>query len=232
MADDDSQVLPGLRVLAHPLRLQLLSMLAGTAMSAAEAARQLGQTQANVSYHLRRLQAAGLLVPAEETVVRGGKAKRYRHPGDSAEHLTGGNPADHQQLAAAMASELVRRARSYRPGTPTRFTDAEFVIRRQDWDEAQVQARRLGELLHNSALEAAGDAGDVGGSDEPPAALMKISATLFLFELLEGREPDDGGPGSVGGASSDPDGGAGSDAGPRPDGAVGPGGAEPGGDVP
>ncbi len=43
-----------LRVLAHPLRLRLLSLLTGEAYSAAEAARLLDQSQANVSYHLRR----------------------------------------------------------------------------------------------------------------------------------------------------------------------------------
>ncbi|WP_268815939.1 helix-turn-helix domain-containing protein [Amycolatopsis alkalitolerans] len=39
-------------MLAHPLRLRLLSLLTGASLSAAEAARELGETQANVSYHL------------------------------------------------------------------------------------------------------------------------------------------------------------------------------------
>ncbi|MFC4560254.1 helix-turn-helix domain-containing protein [Nocardiopsis mangrovi] len=83
MPDDEtappSPGLPALRVLAHPLRLRLLSLLTGAAMSAAEAARELGETQANVSYHLRRLHDAGLLEAAGQTEIRGGLAKRYRH---------------------------------------------------------------------------------------------------------------------------------------------------------
>ncbi|WP_081416403.1 helix-turn-helix domain-containing protein [Arthrobacter castelli] len=210
MSDD---AIPGLRVLAHPLRLQLLSILAGTAMSAAEAARELSQTQANVSYHLRRLQAAGLLVATEGIPVRGGRAKRYRHPGDSGEHLTGGNVADHRQLAAAMASELMRRAGSYRPGTGITFTDAEFTVRRRDFEEARSLARRLGEVLHNSASDAAAAAADPDSGTGTPE-LVKISSTLFLFELADGGtsggSPDDDGPAPDGGTPGDPAPGGGS----------------------
>ncbi|MFD0801388.1 helix-turn-helix domain-containing protein, partial [Streptomonospora algeriensis] len=71
--------LAGLRLLAHPLRLRLLSLLTAQTMSAAEAARELGETHANVSYHLRRLHEGGLLEVAEEVRVSGGRARRYRH---------------------------------------------------------------------------------------------------------------------------------------------------------
>jgi DNA-binding transcriptional ArsR family regulator len=65
--------------LAHPARLRLLSLLTGAALSAAEAARELGMSQANASYHLRRLERAGLVQVVEEVTVRGGHARRYRH---------------------------------------------------------------------------------------------------------------------------------------------------------
>jgi len=71
-----------LRAMAHPVRLQMLSLLTGTAMSAAEVARELGTTSANASYHLRLLHAAGLLAVAGEEKVNGGVAKRYRHVWD------------------------------------------------------------------------------------------------------------------------------------------------------
>ncbi len=70
----------GLRALAHPLRLRILSLLTGTELSAAEVARELGVTHANASYHLRQLAAAGEVVVAGEERIRGGVAKRYRHP--------------------------------------------------------------------------------------------------------------------------------------------------------
>ena len=68
-----------LRAMAHPLRLRMLAMLTGTAMSAADVARELDLTHANASYHLRQMRDAGLLVVAEEESVRGGRAKRYRY---------------------------------------------------------------------------------------------------------------------------------------------------------
>jgi predicted transcriptional regulator len=54
--------------------MPILSLLTGIAMSAAEAARELGETQAIVSSHFRRLHDAGLLDVAEEVEIRGGKA--------------------------------------------------------------------------------------------------------------------------------------------------------------
>ena len=66
-----------LRATAHPLRLQMLSLLTGAELSAAEVARELDVSQANASYHLRLLHDAGLLVIASEETVRGGRAKRY-----------------------------------------------------------------------------------------------------------------------------------------------------------
>ena len=69
-----------LRAVAHPVRLRMLSLLTGTELSAAEVARELGITHANASYHLRTLLDAGELVIASEEKIRGGVAKRYRHP--------------------------------------------------------------------------------------------------------------------------------------------------------
>ena len=54
-----------LRARAHPLRLQILSLLTGAELSAAEVGRELGTTQANASYHLRVLAKVGLVEPAE-----------------------------------------------------------------------------------------------------------------------------------------------------------------------
>lgn len=92
LATRTTEELEGLRVLAHPLRLRLLSLLTGTARSASEAARELGDSQANISYHLRRLEAAGLVVVAEEVMIRGGRSKRYRHEADQPRGALGSGP--------------------------------------------------------------------------------------------------------------------------------------------
>ena len=69
-----------LRAMAHPVRLRMLSVLTGTAMSAADLARTLDISHANASYHLRQLADAGEVVEAGEQKIRGGTAKLYRYP--------------------------------------------------------------------------------------------------------------------------------------------------------
>ncbi len=63
----------------------MLSLLTASAMSAAEVGRELDVTHANASYHLRLLADAGLIVVEGEEQIRGGLAKRYRHPIDRAD---------------------------------------------------------------------------------------------------------------------------------------------------
>lgn len=101
-AGDDCgmSTLDELRATAHPIRLRLLSLLTGAAMSAAEAGRELGYSQATASYHLRVLERAGLVRVVETVRLRGGEAKRYRHE-SSAERF---RFDDAQASASASAS--------------------------------------------------------------------------------------------------------------------------------
>jgi DNA-binding transcriptional ArsR family regulator len=162
-----------LRVLAHPLRMRILSLLTGTAMSAAEAARELGETQANISYHLRRLHEAGLLDVAEEVTIRGGRAKRYRHDPESGRRLTTRDPAEEQLLTKAVAGELLRRAGSRAPGRRASLTDAELWVDPAIWARLLERASELSQELHAAA--------------QPPRSpgTVRVSASVALFELAE-----------------------------------------------
>ncbi len=175
MAHDPDNELPGLRAVAHPLRLTLLSLLTGQSMSAAEAARHLGETQANVSYHLRRLAASGLITMVEETTVNGGQAKKYRHLPESGEVLQAGGLDDHTTLMNLLASTLRKRSLSYLPDSDHAFTDAEVNVGPDDWLRIQRAARELGSLIHDSALPL-----------EDPRGL-RIATTIAVFRLSEDR---------------------------------------------
>jgi DNA-binding transcriptional ArsR family regulator len=160
-----------LRAMAHPLRLRMLSLLTGTAMSAAEVARELGTTHANASYHLRQMHAARLLVVAEEESVRGGKAKRYRYdvdaPATSAPES--GTAALYYQ---AIAGELVRRATGRRQnGARGASSDAELWVREEDWTAAVGSVVEAVMHLHRGAL--------------PPRTegALHVSVTTALFEM-------------------------------------------------
>jgi DNA-binding transcriptional ArsR family regulator len=163
--------LDGLRAVAHPLRLRLLSLLTGEALSAAEAARVLGESQANVSYHLRRLAQAGLVTLVEQAAIRGGTAKRYRHDPASGESLGAGSADEHQGLMASLAGELVARSARYRAGTEFVFTDAEVTVSADAWARIRELAREVGTIIHDEAKPATTDGG------------VRIGATLALFEV-------------------------------------------------
>ncbi|WP_326807606.1 MULTISPECIES: helix-turn-helix domain-containing protein [unclassified Streptomyces] len=172
----------GLRVLAHPLRLRLLSLLTGKAYSAAEAARVLGQSQANVSYHLRRLHAAGLVDAAGEVPVRGGTAKRYRHDPDSGERVGQGMPQGagveaYLALATALGEELRRRTAQRDTADAGRMTDAEVWLEPAVWEDIKDRADKLGEDLHAHAL--------------PPGTegAVRVSATMVLFTMAPDGDP-------------------------------------------
>ena len=102
-----------LRAIAHPVRLQILSLLTGAELSAADVARELDLTHANASYHLRVLLDAGELEIASEERIRGGDAKRYRHPWerDFGPQQRTVSTEERPIYARAMAEELVRRSR-------------------------------------------------------------------------------------------------------------------------
>jgi DNA-binding transcriptional ArsR family regulator len=164
VSDPASGSVPSLRALAHPLRLRILSLLTGTELSAAEVARELGVTHANASYHLRLLLDAGEVVVAGEEKIRGGVAKRYRHP--RREEVRPGRPAqalDHTEPAtseateltvAALAEELRRRHRGRRPDVGGLLTDAELWVTPEVYDEVRDLLTRATVLLHDNAQAA------------------------------------------------------------------------------
>ncbi len=137
-----------LRATAHPLRLRMLSLLTGSAMSAAEVARELDITHANASYHLRLLHDADLVVVEGEERIRGGVAKRYRHPFDRPESAWSDNDvAGHIE---AMCSELLRRFPRRQSGKAT-FTDAELWVEPEVWDRAVGMLVEASLLVHREA---------------------------------------------------------------------------------
>ena len=170
---------PALRALAHPIRLRILSLLTGAAMSAAEIARELDISQANASYHVRTLATAGYLEEVGEESIRGGVAKRYAYvPGPPPEPVT---EPDAEDLAAqalvyqAIAEELVRRSRHYRPVSPLpqTLTDAELWLDPEDWKAAVALVREASEILHRRA--------------HPPrtAGTLHVNATIALFGMAD-----------------------------------------------
>jgi DNA-binding transcriptional ArsR family regulator len=139
-----------LRVIAHPVRLRMLSILTGTAMSAADLARELGISHANASYHVRQLAAAGEVVDAGERKIRGGVAKLYRHPHE--ERPTGPDATVEDRLVyvRAVGTELERRTLAREPGSRGLVSDLEGWVDADTWTRAVGLLQEASRLLHDA----------------------------------------------------------------------------------
>jgi len=147
-----------LRATAHPIRLRLLSLLTGVAMSAAEAGRELGLSQATASYHLRVLERVGLVEVVELVTIRGGEAKRYRHLSSALPFpvvpvpVPGDDDADEQRAryVEALVDELRRRS-PRRVAGPQVSTDAELWVDAETWQRVVRHVGHASALLHSAA---------------------------------------------------------------------------------
>ncbi|WP_067428698.1 ArsR/SmtB family transcription factor [Nocardioides jensenii] len=165
-----------LRAVAHPLRLQILSLLTGAEMSAAEVARELAVTHANASYHLRVLLDAGELVVAGEEKIRGGIAKRYRHPWEQQQAPPApATDEDHRLYIRAVAEELVRRFDQRRRASKALLSDAEMWVDPETWQQVLELTQEAARLIHDSA--------------QPPRTdgTVHVNLTTLAFEMTEPR---------------------------------------------
>lgn len=160
-----------MRALAHPIRLQILSLLTGSELSAADIARELGITQPNASYHLRTLLAAGRVVEVGTRTVRGGVAKLYRHPWES----TDAPPTAREDVPlfiAALASELLRRFDLVDPTSPATDTDAELWVSPATWAQVVDRVNAASRVLHSRAKP----------PRTPGTVHVNMSAALFQMQ--------------------------------------------------
>jgi predicted ArsR family transcriptional regulator len=157
-----------LRALSHPVRLRILSLVTGTAMSSAELARELGLNHAAVSFHVRQLASAGYLELAETRSVRGGQERRYRARRGGREQWQTEDPRMTVQAAAA---ELARRL-DVGPTHWRVFSDTELWVDPEVWDDAVA---RIVAVLTD--LEAAARAPRTPGT-------VHASATAMLFDIV------------------------------------------------
>ena len=121
-SDDDA---PRLRATAHPLRLRILSLLTGTAMSAAELARELGITPGQRVVPPARLVDAGEVVAAARRRSAAGSPSATGTPGTAAasrKDATAERPGQHVR---AMGQELEPPLGEREPRTRALITDAE-----------------------------------------------------------------------------------------------------------
>lgn len=176
--DEDAEAVARLRATAHPLRLRILSLLTGEAMSAAEVARALDLTHANASYHLRQLHDVGELVIESEEKVRGGVAKRYRYDATREVPDRSSGIDDRISYARATGVEVERRLHDAARGAAS-SSDLEAWVPVETWHRALDLMHQASLLLH-AAARPAGTPGTV-----------HVSATTTAFTMTGGLDGED-----------------------------------------
>jgi DNA-binding transcriptional ArsR family regulator len=171
----DEGELSGLRVLAHPLRLRMLSLLTGTALSAMELSRELGISQALASYHLRQLHSAGVIELAEVRSRRGGRERRFVYRPATPDEPASTPPLTDglAMFAEAVCVELRRRSQEAEASGDRLGVDAELWVDPAQWAEA-VEAMRTASIgLHRQA--------------KPPrtAGTIRVSVSAVLFPMTD-----------------------------------------------
>jgi len=162
-----------LRVLAHPLRLRMLSLLTGAAFSAMELSRELGISQALASYHLRQLHSAGVIELSEVRSRRGGRERRFvyrpAYPGSPGPAPSAAD--DLALFAEAVGAELRRRSREAGATAGRLGVDAELWVDPGDWAEAVDAIRAATMGLHRRA--------------KPPraAGTIRVSVSAVMFPM-------------------------------------------------
>ena len=164
-----------MRAVAHPVRLQMLSLLTGAELSAAEVARELDLTHANASYHLRVLLDADEIVVAGEEKIRGGIAKRYRYPHERRGHrTTPDRPTgdDHVFYARALSQEVERRLQQRVRGLNSQ-SDLEGWVPPEVWKQACDLLMEASMLLHEH--------------NQPPRTpgTVHVSQTSWAFQMSQ-----------------------------------------------
>jgi DNA-binding transcriptional ArsR family regulator len=163
-----------LRAMAHPVRLRILSLTTGAAMSAAEIADELGIVHAAASYHARQLADAGLLQIVGDPGGRNGPGRppvRYRYVARLSENLDRSDGA--MALWAATAQDYERRLRART--RPRVGADAEVWMSPGDFEKICGLAQQISDLIHERAC--------------PPHAEGTVhgSVSVNAFELGDDR---------------------------------------------
>ncbi|OEV10425.1 winged helix-turn-helix domain-containing protein [Streptomyces nanshensis] len=184
-----------LRLLAHPVRVNVLTLLRqhGTS-TAGRIAAELGINPGSASYHLRRLAAGGLIV---EEPGRGSGRERWwtsvhrqsvHDPADESAEQSADRRAAGRAYAHAVALacvERLERAAQELPLLPARWYEAvfygDFVLHLAP-DEVERMRAELFEVVSRYRADSA-DRAERAGETEAPASRVPVSVQLQAFPV-------------------------------------------------
>jgi len=124
-----------LKALGHPLRVQLLDLLARYGeQTASGLAARLGESSGSTSYHLRQLAKHGLV---EEAEGHGSKRERWwRRPAGGFEVSM--EAAEHNPAAKVLVRSVARQIEQHRAAALTDFLDYGMEALPEEWLDSSV----------------------------------------------------------------------------------------------
>jgi DNA-binding transcriptional ArsR family regulator len=182
------------RVVAHPLRVQALSVLTERPASPKELAAELGSPVGNVSYHVRELEQVGLIELVDEKKRRGAIEHFYRaiaRPLLSAEEWERLSLDDRQgfstwiiQLLLVDASQALA-AGTFDARDDRHLSHTPLLVDEEGWRElVEIKANALRAVLQVQAASAA----RLKATDEEGIPTI---AAMTLFEMPPKRRSTD-----------------------------------------
>jgi DNA-binding transcriptional ArsR family regulator len=145
------------KVVAHPLRIEALSILLERAASPKELGAELNTPVGNISYHVRELERLGMIELVEEKARRGAVEHFYR--GISRPALDNGewkrlSPAEREAISAWIVKLMLTDAvKALRAGTfdsrgDRHLSRTEALVDEQGWEELiEIQDEALRSML-------------------------------------------------------------------------------------
>jgi DNA-binding transcriptional ArsR family regulator len=185
-----------LKALGHPLRVQLLDLLARYGeQTASGLAAQLGESSGSTSYHLRQLAKHGLV---EEAPGHGSKRERWwRRPAGGFEVSM--EAAEHDPAAKVLVRSVARQIEQRRAAALADFLDYGMDSLPEDWLDSsvlnttnlQLDARQLKEISVRTMAfltQIADEYRGTGGADARP---VQLHFNAFpLVDTAAGPAPD------------------------------------------
>jgi DNA-binding transcriptional ArsR family regulator len=149
------------KVVAHPLRIEALSILSERAASPKELGAALNTPVGNISYHVRELERIGMIELVEEKARRGAVEHFYRairRPTLDNGEWEGLSPAEREVISAWIVKLMLTDAvKALRAGTidsrgDRHLSRTEALIDEQGWEELiEIQEKALRSILASQA---------------------------------------------------------------------------------
>jgi DNA-binding transcriptional ArsR family regulator len=184
-----------MKVLGHPLRLQILSILANRVASPKEISNELNETIGNVNYHAKVLQDNGLIVEDHQVPRRGAVEHFYRASAPTVippGAWEGFPNAVRKGVSVRILKEFLNDARdSMATGafddSPGELSWTPLILDQTGVEEVGQLAREFLE----SVLAVQANASERLPKEKSERTAQAKSATVFLASFLSARSPKD-----------------------------------------